>query len=96
MPPASPRSPLLLPTCRAPGIDLVHFGVVVIVNMMSGLITPPYGVLPFVIQGLTGIPLRDKVREIRPFLAILIAALLAITPIPETVRWIPRQFGYAN
>ena len=88
--------PLLLPTCRALGIDLVHFGVVVIVNMMIGLITPPYGVLLFVIQGLTGIPLRDTVREIWPFLAILIAALLAITLVPETVLWIPRQFGYTN
>lgn len=86
--------PLLLPTCRQLGIDLVHFGVVIVVNIMIGLITPPYGVLLFVINGLTGIPLRDMIREIWPFLFILILALLTMVLLPESVLWLPRQFGY--
>ena len=48
--------PLFIPTCRALGIDLVHFGVVAVVNCMIGLITPPYGMLLFVINATTGIP----------------------------------------
>ncbi len=86
--------PLFIPTCRELGIDLVHFGVVVVVNAMIGLITPPYGVLLFVINATTGIPLKSIIREILPFLAVLIAALLAITFLPELVLFLPKQFGY--
>ena len=68
--------------------------VVIVVNIMIGLITPPYGVLLFVINGLTGIPLRDMIREIWPFLAILLVALMIMVLVPETVLWLPRQFGY--
>jgi len=86
--------PLFIPTCRELGIDLVHFGVVVVVNAMIGLITPPYGVLLFVINATTGIPLRSIIREILPFLAVLIVALMAITFLPELVLFLPKQFGY--
>jgi len=86
--------PLLIPTVNALGIDRVHFGVVIVVNMMLGLITPPLGVMLFVINGLTRIPLSAIVRELWPFLAILIAALFAMALIPEIVLWMPRQFGY--
>ncbi len=88
--------PLLMPSVRQLGIDPVHFGVVIVVNMMIGLITPPYGVLLFVINGLTGIPLRDMVREIWPFMLVLIAALLVMVLVPETVLWLPQQFGYGQ
>lgn len=67
--------PLFIPTCNLLGIDLVHFGVVVVVNCMIGLITPPYGILLFVINAVTGIPLRDIIREVLPFLAVLVVAL---------------------
>ena len=86
--------PLFLPTCRALGIDLVHFGVVIVVNIMIGLITPPYGVLLFVINALTGIPLKDIIREIWPFLAVLILALIVLTLVPDIVLWLPRTLGY--
>jgi len=88
--------PLFLPTCRALGIDLVHFGVVVVVNTMIGLITPPYGILLFVINATTGAPLRDMIREIWPFLLALIAALLTITLFPDLVLWLPRLLGYQH
>lgn len=86
--------PLFLPACRALGIDLVHFGVVVVVNSMIGLITPPYGVLLFVINATTGIPLKDMIREVMPFLVALLVALLIMVIFPETVLWLPRLLGY--
>jgi len=86
--------PLLLPAVSALGIDLVHFGVVIIVNMMIGLITPPYGVLLFVLNALTGIPLRAMIRELWPFIGLLILALAIMVVFPPTVLWLPRQFGY--
>ncbi len=86
--------PLFLPACRALHIDLVHFGVVIVVNIMLGLLTPPYGVLLFVMSGLTGIPLRDIIREVWLFIAVLMVALLIMILVPDTVLWLPRLFGY--
>ena len=86
--------PLFLQACRAMGIDLVHFGVVAVINCMIGLITPPYGILLFVINGTTGIKLADMIREIWPFLAALLLALLVLILVPEIVLWLPMQFGY--
>ncbi|MBM3524790.1 MAG: TRAP transporter large permease subunit, partial [Alphaproteobacteria bacterium] len=86
--------PLFVPTCKALGIDLVHFGVVVVVNAMIGLITPPYGVLLFVTNAVTGIPLRAMIAEIWGFIAVLVAALFAMIFFPEIVLWLPRVFGY--
>lgn len=88
--------PLFLPAARALGIDLVHFGVVIIVNIMIGLVTPPYGVLLFVINGITGIPLKDIIREIWAFIAVLIFSLLVMILVPDVVLWLPRQFGYLH
>ncbi len=86
--------PLFLPTCRELGIDLVHFGVVAVVNCMIGLITPPYGILLFVINAVTRIPLAEIIREIWLFLAVLVAALGAMILFPGIVLWLPRLFGY--
>jgi TRAP-type transport system large permease protein len=88
--------PLFMATCKALGIDLVHFGVVAVVNCMIGLITPPYGILLFVINGTTGIKLSEIVREIWPFLIALLIALAALVVFPELVLWLPRMFGYAG
>lgn len=88
--------PLFLPTCRELGIDLVHFGVVAVVNCMIGLITPPYGILLFVLNAVTRIPLGEIIREIWPFLIALLIALLMLVLFPGLVLWLPRQFGYAG
>lgn len=88
--------PLFLPAARELGIDLVHFGVIVVVNTMIGLITPPYGILLFVINATTGAPMRDMIREIWPFMLVLIAALLTMTLIPGIVLWLPRLLGYGG
>jgi len=88
--------PLFLPTCRELGIDLVHFGVVAIVNCMIGLITPPYGMLLFVLNAVTRIKLSEIIHEIWPFLVALMIALLGLVLFPELVLWLPRLFGYAG
>ena len=88
--------PIFVPTCTALGIDLVHFGVVVVVNAMIGLITPPYGVLLFVTNAVTGIPLGAMIREIWGFIFVLVVALVAMILFPEIVLWLPRVFGYAG
>jgi len=88
--------PLFVPTCKALGIDLVHFGVVIVVNCMIGLITPPYGILLFVINATTGIPLREIIAEIWPWVAVLVASLVAMVLFPELVLWVPRRFGYVG
>jgi C4-dicarboxylate transporter, DctM subunit len=86
--------PVFIPAAQALGIDMVHFGVMVVVNIMLGLVTPPYGLLLFVMTSITGVPLRAIVREVMPFLAVMIVALAVITFVPETVLWLPRLFGY--
>jgi tripartite ATP-independent transporter DctM subunit len=86
--------PLLVPVAQALGVDLVHFGVVIVVNMMIGLITPPYGVLLFIYAGLTKTPIRAIVRELAPFLVALLVVLLAITVFPVLVLGLPRLLGY--
>jgi tripartite ATP-independent transporter DctM subunit len=86
--------PLLLPVAKALGVDLVHFGVVIVVNMMIGLLTPPYGVLLFVLSGLAGVPVKEIVRELLPFILVLVAVLLLITFVPSLVLALPRLAGY--
>jgi len=85
--------PLFIPTCTALGIDLVHFGVLIVVNSMIGLITPPYGILLFVISAVSKIPLTEIIGEIWAFLVVLLAALMVMILFPEMVLWLPNTFG---
>ena len=78
------------------GIDLVHFGVLVVVNSMIGLITPPYGILLFVINAVTGIPIKEIISEIWIFFITLIAALITLIIFPDMVLWLPRLMGYSG
>jgi TRAP-type C4-dicarboxylate transport system permease large subunit len=86
--------PVLIPTARALGIDMVHFGVMVVLNIMLGLITPPYGLLLFIMTRIAEVPLRDIVRDVVPFLGAMIGALALITFFPAFVLWLPRLLGY--
>ena len=86
--------PLFVPACTALGIDLIHFGILVVVNSMIGLITPPYGVLLFVINAVTGIPLGEIIKEIWPFFGILLFALFLMIISPDIILFLPRVFGY--
>jgi tripartite ATP-independent transporter DctM subunit len=86
--------PIMIPTAKALGIDMVHFGVVVVVNIMIGLLTPPFGLLLFVVANMTKQPLMAIVKEALPFILMAIAVLAVITLVPETVLWLPRSLGY--
>jgi len=86
--------PILIPTAQALGIDMVHFGLVVTINLMIGLITPPYGLLLFIVASLSKQPLMAVVREIVPYICVLVVALLFLTYVPDSVLWLPRVLGY--
>jgi C4-dicarboxylate transporter DctM subunit len=86
--------PVFIPTAQALGIDLVHFGVVVVVNIMLGLVTPPYGLLLFIMTNISGAPVRDIIRDALPFLFWMVICLVIITFVPDTVLWLPRLLGY--
>lgn len=88
--------PVLIPAARALGIDMVHFGVVVVLNIMLGLITPPYGLLLFIMTRIAEVPLRDIVLNVLPFLFAMLGALAFVTLVPGTVLWLPRLLGYGG
>ena len=87
--------PVFIPAAQALGIDMVHFGVVVVVNIMLGLVTPPYGLLLFIMTSITGVPLQGH----RARCAAVPGGddrrrWSLITFVPETVLWLPRLLGY--
>ena len=86
--------PIFIPTAQALGIDMVHFGLVVTVNIMIGLITPPYGLLLFIVAAISGTSLRKIIVETLPFMLVLIGALAFLVLVPDAVLWLPRLFGY--
>jgi tripartite ATP-independent transporter DctM subunit len=88
--------PVLIPAAQSLGIDLVHFGVMCVVNIMIGLVTPPYGLLLFLMTKIADIPLRDMVREAMPFLYVMFAALAIITLVPDVTLFLPRLLGYTG
>ncbi|MCB1387954.1 MAG: TRAP transporter large permease [Rhodobacteraceae bacterium] len=88
--------PILIPSAQALGIDLVHFGVIAVVNAMLGLITPPYGMLLFIVASITKQPMTAIIKDLVPFIFILIVALGIITFVPDFVLFVPRLLGYAG
>jgi len=86
--------PIVLPLIETLGIDLVHFGVVVVLNMMIGLSTPPYGGLLFVTSGISGTPIKSIMKEMFPMLLVMYAVLFLITYIPQIVLFIPNLFHF--
>lgn len=86
--------PLVLPLVREAGIDLVHFGVVTVFNLMIALDTPPFGPTAFITSGISGTPLAKVMKQILIFIAFELLALAIITYFPDTVLWIPRLAGY--
>jgi C4-dicarboxylate transporter DctM subunit len=86
--------PMLLPAAKLLGVDLVHFGVLVVLNMMIGMIHPPFGMLLFVTKALTGIPIGEMMKEGWPFLVMLLTLLVAMTLFPQIVLWLPQTMGY--
>jgi len=86
--------PILAPIALIYGIDPLHFGFVVVLNLVIGLLTPPVGVCLFVVAGIARIPLERLVRAVWPFLLWQIAVLILVTYVPVVCTAIPRFFGY--
>jgi C4-dicarboxylate transporter DctM subunit len=84
--------PVLVPVVKAVGIDLVHFGLVMVFNLCIGLITPPVGILLYICAKFAGVTLEEESRELTPFLIASIAVLVIITIFPSTVLWLPGLF----
>jgi C4-dicarboxylate transporter, DctM subunit len=88
--------PVLLPTATALGVDPVHFGVVAVLNIMIGLVTPPYGLLLFMMSKIAEVSLGELVRQVMPFLGVMIVALAVVTLWPDFVLFLPRLAGYTG
>lgn len=86
--------PVFLPSVHALGIDLVHFGVVCIINFMIAVITPPYGLILFVLSTLTKVPMREINREIWAFCVPLTVVMFILILFPQIVLFLPRMMGY--
>ena len=88
--------PVLLPTATALGIDPVHFGVMAVLNIMIGLVTPPYGLLLFMMMKIADVSLSVLMRDVFPFLLVMLGALALVTVWPGMVLWLPRMAGYTG
>lgn len=86
--------PIFVPAAEAIGVDLVHLGVVVVVNAMIGLITPPVGMLLFIVSNITKARMMDIVKDILPFICVLFISLFIIALNPDFVLYVPRLLGY--
>ena len=85
-------APLFANTLQGYGIDLVHFGVVMVLNIEFGMLTPPFGLNLFVSMGMTGENMGTVSRGVMPFLAIPLVCLLLVTYVPELSLFLPRTF----
>jgi tripartite ATP-independent transporter DctM subunit len=85
-------TPILVPLVQSFGIDPIHFGIVMILNLMIGLLTPPMGALLFVTGKVAEISMMDLLKEVWPFFIWLLIALLIVTFVPQTVLWLPSLF----
>jgi tripartite ATP-independent transporter DctM subunit len=85
--------PMVLPLVNAMGIDLVHFGVVLTLNMMIGLSTPPFGMLLFITSGISDTPLKKVIKETMPMVYVMLVVLFLVTYVPDIILFVPRLFG---
>lgn len=86
-------APLFVPVVTGLGVDPIHFGLVIIVNIMIGGITPPFGSMMFTTCGITGVSIPDFIKESIPFIIALIVALLIVTYIPALTLFLPGLLG---
>ena len=84
--------PILVPICQTLGIDLVHFGLVMVLNLMIGLLHPPMGMVLFVLARVAKLSVERTTMAILPWLVPLLGSLVIITYFPNLVLWLPRQF----
>jgi len=86
--------PLFHPIAMQYGIDPLHFGFLFVLNLVIGMLTPPVGVVLFVVCGITGVKMGELVRESWPFIAAMYMILLLCMLVPSVVTWLPERLGY--
>ncbi len=89
-------APLLVPVVCARGVDPLHFGVIIIVNIMIGGLTPPFGSMMFTVCSIVNCKFQDFLREIWPFIIALLIILIAVTYSETVALAIPKLFGYVS
>ena len=82
-------TPVFLPVVTAMGVDPVHFGIIMILNLMIGLATPPFGMGLFTVSQVAKLPVEKTVKAILPFIPVLLVVLLMIIFMPALVTWLP-------
>ena len=86
--------PILCPIAASYGIDMVHFGIVFTLNTMIGLCTPPFGMLLFIVTGISKAPMAKVIKDTMPMVGVMVLVLIIVTFIPESIMWVPHLFGY--
>jgi C4-dicarboxylate transporter DctM subunit len=84
-------TPLLIPIAHVIGVDPIHFGIIVTVNLSIGTFTPPFGVNIFVAQSIFKVPLRSIYLGLVPFIGVTVLGLMIITYVPELSLWLVRM-----
>ncbi|WP_293908565.1 TRAP transporter large permease subunit, partial [Sphaerochaeta sp. UBA5836] len=82
-------TPILLPPLVAAGVDPVHFGLVMVFNLMIGMITPPVGMSIYMLSPIVGLPVGKVFKAVLPYLASLLVALIVLTYVPQISLWLP-------
>jgi tripartite ATP-independent transporter DctM subunit len=82
-------TPILVPVITKLGIDPVHFGLVFVINLTIGAVTPPVGTILYTVCSIVGVTVEEFTRELWPFLIALVAVLFLVTYFPPTVLWLP-------
>jgi len=85
--------PILVPVAQTFDVNLVHFGVLMVVNLAIGMVTPPLGITLFVASNISKVPLTNLFRAIVPFILCMIAALLVLTFVPQISLFVPELFS---
>lgn len=89
-------APIFAPIAVAVGVHPIHFGIIVIMNLMIGLITPPLGEVLFIVAPLAKVSFEDVAKAVTPFTLVEIGVLLLVTYVPVVSLWIPRLLGYVQ
>jgi C4-dicarboxylate transporter DctM subunit len=89
-------TPIFLPLMVKIGVSPEHFGVILVLNLMIGLLTPPVGLVLYAIAGVTKLPMSELFDEMKPYLAALLVVLALVTYVPELSTWLPRMFGFGG
>jgi C4-dicarboxylate transporter DctM subunit len=82
-------TPIVLPTLESLGIDPVHFGIVLVVNMEIAFLTPPIGLNLFVLSSIARAPMSETIRGVSPFIVLMLVFLLIVILFPELSLWLP-------